>query len=37
MPGTGFLTVGAASALAFCQALREEYPEVPCKLNEVRL
>lgn len=35
MPGTGFLTVGAASALAFCQVLREEYPEVPCKLNEV--
>ncbi|TWW76290.1 uncharacterized protein si:dkey-238o13.4 [Takifugu flavidus] len=37
MPGTGFLTVGAASALAFCQALREEYPEVPCKLNEVKI
>ncbi|XP_064168790.1 uncharacterized protein LOC135241931 [Anguilla rostrata] len=35
MPGTGFLTVGAASALAFCQVLREEYPEVPCKLNQV--
>lgn len=37
MPGTGFLTVGAASALAFCQVLREEYPEVPCKLNQVCL
>ncbi len=36
MPGTGFLTVGAASTLAFCQVLREEYPEVPCKLNQVR-
>ncbi|KAJ8248854.1 hypothetical protein GJAV_G00228460 [Gymnothorax javanicus] len=35
MPGTGFLTVGAASALAFCQVLREEYPEVPCKINQV--
>ncbi|KAK5612444.1 hypothetical protein CRENBAI_020634 [Crenichthys baileyi] len=35
MPGTGFLTVGAASALAFCQVLREEYPEVPCKLNQI--
>ncbi|CAB1323426.1 unnamed protein product [Coregonus sp. 'balchen'] len=34
MPGTGFLTVGAASTLAFCQVLREEYPEVPCKLNQ---
>ncbi|KAJ6657137.1 hypothetical protein lerEdw1_002726 [Lerista edwardsae] len=37
MPGTGFLTLGAAGALAFCQVLREEYPEVPCKLNEVRI
>lgn len=37
MPGTGFLTVGAASTLAFCQVLREEYPELPCKLNQVRL
>lgn len=37
MPGTGFLTVGAASTLAFCQVLREEYPEVPCKLNQVRV
>ena len=36
MPGTGFLTVGAASSLAFCQVLREEYPDVPCKLNQVR-
>lgn len=36
MPGTGFLTVGAASALAFCQVLREEYPDLPCKLNQVR-
>lgn len=36
MPGTGFLTVGAASTLAFCQVLREEYPEVSCKLNQVR-
>lgn len=35
MPGTGFLTIGAASSLAFCQVLREEYPEVPCKLNQV--
>lgn len=37
MPGTGFLTVGAASSLAFCQVLREEYPDVSCKLNEVRI
>lgn len=37
MPGTGFLTVGAASALSFCQVLREEYPEVPCKLNQVNI
>ncbi|KAJ8343915.1 hypothetical protein SKAU_G00312440 [Synaphobranchus kaupii] len=37
MPGTGFLTVGAASALAFCQVLREEYPEVPCKFNQVTI
>ncbi|KAI4904465.1 hypothetical protein NFI96_015121 [Prochilodus magdalenae] len=37
MPGTGFLTVGAASTLAFCQVLREEYPEVPCKLNQVKI
>ncbi|RVE72357.1 hypothetical protein OJAV_G00060800 [Oryzias javanicus] len=37
MPGTGFLTVGAASALAFCQVLREEYPEVPCKLNQLKI
>lgn len=37
MPGTGFLTVGAASTLAFCQVLQEEYPEVPCKLNQVGL
>uniref|UniRef100_H3CTV3 Uncharacterized protein n=1 Tax=Tetraodon nigroviridis TaxID=99883 RepID=H3CTV3_TETNG len=37
MPGTGFLTIGAASALAFCQVLREEYPEVPCKLNQVKI
>ena len=35
MPGTGFLTVGAASALTFCQVLREEYPDVSCKLNQV--
>ncbi|XP_061077079.1 uncharacterized protein LOC133110969 [Conger conger] len=35
MPGTGFLTVGAASALAFCHVVREEYPEVPCKINQV--
>ncbi|XP_032434775.1 uncharacterized protein LOC116729963 isoform X1 [Xiphophorus hellerii] len=32
MPGTGFLTVGAASALAFCQVLRDEYPQVDCRL-----
>ncbi|XP_056138281.1 uncharacterized protein si:dkey-238o13.4 [Lampris incognitus] len=37
MPGTGFLTVGAASTLSFCQVLREEYPEVPCKLNQVKI
>ncbi|KAI9518248.1 hypothetical protein NQZ68_038914 [Dissostichus eleginoides] len=37
MPGTGFLTVGAASTLAFCQVLRDEYPEVPCKLNQVKI
>ncbi len=37
MPGTGFLTIGAASSLAFCQVLREEYLEVPCKLNQVCL
>ncbi|XP_029992111.1 uncharacterized protein LOC115420750 [Sphaeramia orbicularis] len=37
MPGTGFLTVGAASALAFCQVLREEYPEVVCKMNQVNI
>ncbi|KAK7892096.1 hypothetical protein WMY93_024059 [Mugilogobius chulae] len=37
MPGTGFLTVGAASTLAFCQVLREEYPNVACKLNQVRI
>ncbi|KAM4573673.1 uncharacterized protein PAE49_008430 [Odontesthes bonariensis] len=37
MPGTGFLTVGAASSLAFCQILREEYPELPCKLNQVKI
>ncbi|XP_067853605.1 peroxisomal trans-2-enoyl-CoA reductase [Heptranchias perlo] len=37
MPGTGFLTLGAAGALAFCQVVREEYPDVPCKLNEVKL
>ncbi|XP_072551569.1 peroxisomal trans-2-enoyl-CoA reductase [Salminus brasiliensis] len=37
MPGTGFLTVGAASTLAFCQVLREEYPEAPCKLNQVKI
>lgn len=35
MPGTGFLTLGAAGALAFSQVVREEYPDVPCKLNEV--
>ncbi|KAM3608795.1 uncharacterized protein V6R79_004875 [Siganus canaliculatus] len=37
MPGTGFLTVGAASTLAFCQILREEYPDVSCKLNQVKI
>ncbi|XP_076853505.1 uncharacterized protein LOC143508751 [Brachyhypopomus gauderio] len=37
MPGTGFLTVGAGSALAFCQVLREEYPQVPCKLNQLKI
>lgn len=37
MPGTGFLTVGAASALAFCQVLRDEYPEVTCRLNQVKI
>ncbi|XP_078526215.1 uncharacterized protein LOC144798950 [Lissotriton helveticus] len=37
MPGTGFLTLGAAGALAFCQVVREEYPNIPCKLNEVKI
>ncbi|MEE6519847.1 hypothetical protein FKM82_017611 [Ascaphus truei] len=37
MPGTGFLTLGAAGALAFCQVVREEYPDVLCKLNEVKI
>eukprot|EP00062_Callorhinchus_milii_P005170 gi/632944365/ref/XP_007887469.1/ PREDICTED: peroxisomal trans-2-enoyl-CoA reductase-like [Callorhinchus milii] len=37
MPGTGFLTVGAAGAVAFCQIVREEYPDVPCKVNEMKL
>ncbi|CAL8293183.1 unnamed protein product [Boreogadus saida] len=37
MPGTGFLTLGAASTLSFCQVLREEYPEVACKLNQVKI
>ncbi|TSK38481.1 Peroxisomal trans-2-enoyl-CoA reductase [Bagarius yarrelli] len=37
MPGTGFLNVGSASTLAFCQILREEYPEIPCKLNQVKI
>ncbi|OCT82351.1 uncharacterized protein LOC108715413 isoform X2 [Xenopus laevis] len=37
MPGTGFLTLGAAGALAFSQVVREEYPEVPCKLNEIKI
>ncbi|KAG8437564.1 hypothetical protein GDO86_008319 [Hymenochirus boettgeri] len=37
MPGTGFLTLGAAGALAFSQVVREEYPDVPCKLNEVKI
>lgn len=37
MPGTGFLTVGAASSLAFCQVLREEYPDVSCKFNQVTI
>ncbi|XP_019720841.1 uncharacterized protein LOC109513070 [Hippocampus comes] len=37
MHGTGFLTVGAASALAFCQVLREEYPESPCKLYQMKI
>uniref|UniRef100_H3B370 Uncharacterized protein n=1 Tax=Latimeria chalumnae TaxID=7897 RepID=H3B370_LATCH len=37
MPGTGFLTLGAAAALAFCQVVREEYPDIPCKLNEVKI
>ncbi|XP_062997483.1 uncharacterized protein LOC134408900 [Elgaria multicarinata webbii] len=36
-PGTGFLTLGAAGALAFSLVVREEYPDVPCKLNEVKL
>ncbi|KAJ8252196.1 hypothetical protein COCON_G00215080 [Conger conger] len=34
-PGTGFLTVGAACALAFCQIVRDEYPDVACKFNQV--
>ncbi|XP_062861125.1 uncharacterized protein si:dkey-238o13.4 [Trichomycterus rosablanca] len=37
MPGTGFLTVGAASVLAFCQVLREEYPKISCKLNQIKI
>ncbi|XP_075045167.1 uncharacterized protein LOC142104413 [Mixophyes fleayi] len=37
MPGTGFLTLGAAGALAFSQVVREEYPDVVCKLNEVKI
>ncbi|XP_063802314.1 uncharacterized protein LOC134970249 [Pseudophryne corroboree] len=37
MPGTGFLTLGAAGALAFSQVVREEYPDVACKLNEVKI
>ncbi|OCT57366.1 uncharacterized protein LOC108704828 [Xenopus laevis] len=37
MPGTGFLTLGAAGALAFSQVVREEYPDVPCKLNEIKI
>ncbi|XP_044126452.1 uncharacterized protein LOC122920788 isoform X1 [Bufo gargarizans] len=37
MPGTGFLTLGAAGALAFSQVVREEYPDIPCKLNEVKI
>ncbi|XP_075995030.1 peroxisomal trans-2-enoyl-CoA reductase [Genypterus blacodes] len=37
MPGTGFLTIGAASTLAFCQVLREEYPQLPCKLNQLKI
>ncbi|PWA22140.1 hypothetical protein CCH79_00020162 [Gambusia affinis] len=37
MPGTGFLTVGAASALAFCQVLRDEYPQVDCRLCQVKI
>ncbi|KAM9301537.1 uncharacterized protein PAF06_014736 [Gastrophryne carolinensis] len=37
MPGTGFLTLGAAGALAFSMVVREEYPDVACKLNEVKI
>ncbi|XP_043937797.1 uncharacterized protein LOC122810303 [Protopterus annectens] len=37
MPGTGFLTLGAAGTLAFCQVVREEYPTIPCKLTEVKI
>ncbi|XP_063293745.1 uncharacterized protein LOC134578687 [Pelobates fuscus] len=37
MPGTGFLTLGAAGALAFSQVVREEYPDVTCKLNELKI
>ncbi|XP_020643980.1 uncharacterized protein LOC110076291 isoform X2 [Pogona vitticeps] len=37
MPGTGFLTLGAAGALAFSLMVREEYPDVPCKLNELKI
>ncbi|XP_074142262.1 uncharacterized protein LOC141554360 [Sminthopsis crassicaudata] len=36
-PGTGFLTLGAAGALSFSKVVREEYPDVPCKLNEVKI
>ncbi|XP_039619384.1 uncharacterized protein si:dkey-238o13.4 [Polypterus senegalus] len=37
MPGTGFLTLGAAGSLAFCQVVRSEYPDIPCKVNEIKI
>ncbi|CAM9716230.1 uncharacterized protein LOC144942118 isoform X2 [Lampetra fluviatilis] len=35
--GTGFLTVGAASALAFSKVVREEYSDAACAINEVKI
>ncbi|XP_061404447.1 uncharacterized protein LOC133340320 [Lethenteron reissneri] len=35
--GTGFLTVGAASVLAFSKVVREEYSDAACAINEVKI